>query len=113
MEIPLMERAFDLTETRILLRRMVSSGYVTIEQLNTPSPHWQENSKRFRLHYPKYQQHEYRNPLRDPAEGEVVEVTSPRDFTPVTGSTPANAPPLPLTLDQPELPPFDADSLDF
>ena len=91
-----MEPAFDLTETRILLRRMVSSGHVTLEQLDTPSPHWQENSKRFRLHYPKYQQHEYRNPLRDEP---VVEPTSPRDITPALGPTPAEAPPLPVTLE--------------
>lgn len=55
----------DLTETRLLLRRMVAKGYVTIEQLDHPSPSWAENAKRFRLHYPNYQQHEYRNPLRD------------------------------------------------
>lgn len=54
-----------LTETRLLLRRMVAKGYVTIEQLDHPSPGWAENAKRFRLHHPNYQQHEYRNPLRD------------------------------------------------
>lgn len=55
----------DLTETRLLLRRMVAKGYVTIEQLDHPSPGWAENAKRFRLHHPNYRQHEYRNPLRD------------------------------------------------
>jgi len=55
----------DLTETRLLLRRMVAKGYVTIEQLDHPSPGWAENAKRFRIHHPNYQQHEYRNPLRD------------------------------------------------
>lgn len=58
----------DLTETRLLLRRMVAKGYVTIEQLDHPSPGWAENAKRFRLHHPNYQQHEYRNPLRDDPE---------------------------------------------
>lgn len=55
----------DLTETRLLLRRMVAKGYITIEQLDHPSPGWAENAKRFRIHHPNYQQHEYRNPLRD------------------------------------------------
>jgi hypothetical protein len=55
----------DLTETRLLLRRMVAKGYVTIEQLDHPSPGWAENAKRFRIHHPNYEQHQYRNPLRD------------------------------------------------
>ncbi len=55
----------DLTATRLLLRRGVEAGHWTIKDLDTPSEAWAENAKRFRLHYPNYQQHEYRNPLRD------------------------------------------------
>lgn len=66
-----------LTETRLLLRRMVAKGYVTIEQLDHPSPGWAENAKRFRLHHPNYQQHEYRNPLRDDDQPTAAEPAAP------------------------------------
>lgn len=60
-----MNRLQDLTATRLLLRRGLDAGHWTIEDLDTPSEGWAENAKRFRLHHPNYQQHEYRNPLRD------------------------------------------------
>jgi len=86
-----------------ILRDGIDKGRWTLEDLDSPGPHTIANC----------QGAHYRNPLRDPPPVEAVQVSDPRDFTPNPGSTPANAPPLPLTLDQPELPPFDADSLDF
>jgi hypothetical protein len=84
-----MKKAFDLTETRILLRRMIASGYVTMEQLDQPSPGWVLNAKTFRLHYPKYTQAEYVNPLRTEDPEPTVQVSDPRDFIPEEGATPA------------------------
>lgn len=76
-----MKPAFDPTEVRLLLRRGVEAGYWTVEQLDRPSMGWQQNAKYFALHYPKYQQPQYRNLLRDePTPTERVEVVSPRDF---------------------------------
>ena len=89
-----MKKAFDVTEVRILLRRMVASGYLTVEDLDTPSSGWRENAKRFALHYPKYKQPEYRNLLRDPEPDPVVQVSDPRDFIPEEGATPAQKPDL-------------------
>ena len=60
-----MEKAFDITSVRLTLRQGIAKGYWTMEQLDHPSPGWAENAKRFRLHHPNYQQHEYRNPLRE------------------------------------------------
>ena len=60
-----MEKAFDITSVRLTLRQGIAKGYWTMHQLDQPSPGWAENAKRFRLHHPNYQQHEYRNPLRD------------------------------------------------
>lgn len=70
-----------------------------MEQLDEPSSGWKENAKSFRLHHPKYEQPVYRNPLRDPAPIEAVQVSDPRDITPASGATPAEAPPLPVTLE--------------
>ena len=99
-----MKPVYDLTETRLLLRRMVASGYITIEQLDTPSWGWRENAKRFALHHPKYKQPEYVNPLRTPDESPSVQPIDPRDLTP-THSGPDFSPrdsslSLPGTLDQ-------------
>ena len=107
-----MESLYSLAETRILLRRMVASGYVTIDQLDTPSPSWQANAKTFRLHFPRYPQPEYVNLLRSPELGETVQPSDPRDFTPASGPTPAVAPPLPITLEVND-PPFSEDNLPF
>ena len=104
-----MKKAFDLTEVRTLLRRMIASGYITLEDLDTPSMGWHENAKSFRLHHPKYQQHEYRNPLRDPEPDPVVSVSDPRDFTPAQGVTPTVNPPLPLAEPAEPLSPSDLD----
>ena len=60
-----MQKAFDMTSVRLTLRQGIAKGYWTMDQLDQPSPGWAENAKRFRRHHPNYQQHEYRNPLRD------------------------------------------------
>ena len=107
-----MESAYNLSETRILLRRMVNSGYVTIEQLDTPSPSWEENAKIFRLHFPKFPQRQYVNLLRDAIQDEAVQPSDPRDFIPSSGPTLAVTPPLPLTLEVTDQP-FNESSLPF
>ena len=96
-----MKPAFDITSVRLLLRQGIAKGHWTLEDLDTPSMGFQENAKLFRLHYPKYEQHEYRNPLRDPEQLEAVQVSDPRDFTPATGATPAQTLDLPLTPEDP------------
>ena len=96
-----MQRAFDFTSVRLLLRQGIAKGHWTLEDLDTPSMGFQENAKLFRLHYPKYEQYEYRNPLRDPEPLEAVQVSDPRDFTPSTGATPAQTLDLPLTPEDP------------
>ena len=119
-----MEPIQDLTATRLLLRRGIEAGHWTLEDLDTPSYGWRENAKRFRVHHPNYNQHQYRNPLRYPEQPETVQRSEPRDFTPPPGTTPANSPNLPVTLEQPPQPDgitlisndfahFDPDSLDF
>lgn len=76
-----MKKAFDPLEVRLLLRRGVEAGYWTVEQLDQPSVGWRMNAKSFALHYPKYQQPQYRNLLRDePTAIERVQVSDPRDF---------------------------------
>jgi hypothetical protein len=96
-----MKPAFDLTSVRLLLRQGIAKGHWTLEDLDTPSMGFQENAKQFRLHNPKYEQYEYRNPLRDPEPLEAVQLSDPRDFTPTTGATPAQALDLPLTTEDP------------
>lgn len=93
-----MQKAFDLTEVRRLLRRGVDSGRWTLEDLDTPSMGWQENAKTFRRHHPLYVQPTYANPLRNEEPIEAVQPTNPRDISPLTGPTPAHTQPLPLTL---------------
>jgi len=103
-----MQKAFDLTEVRLLLRRGINSGHWTLEDLDTPSMGWKENAERFRRDYPLYVQPTYRNPLRDDDVPASVQPTSPRDFSPPIGPTPAHTQPLPITLhdDPDDLPVF-------
>jgi len=76
-----MEKAFDITSVLLTLRKGIEKGYWTIEQLDHPSIGWEMNAKAFALRYPKYQQPQYRNLLRDePTPTERVQVTDPRDF---------------------------------
>jgi hypothetical protein len=88
-----MQKAFDFSYVRILLRRMIASGYVTLEQLDRPSLSWQNNAKTFRLHYPNYQQPTFRNLLSDQDPAEAVTISDPRDFTPTAEpfGTPADS----------------------
>ena len=86
-----MDHLQNLTTTRLLLRQGIEKGLWTLEDLDRPSMGWKENAERFRRHHPKYQQHEYRNPLRDetPESTERVEVVSPRDFGPAPNPKPS------------------------
>ena len=75
-----MKQAFDLATVRILLRRMVEKNYITLQDLDVPSPGWlitMEDAKRI----PGFTPRPYRNLLRDePTPTERVEIVSPRDF---------------------------------
>lgn len=79
-----MKQAFDPTSVRLTLRKGVEAGYWTVEDLDTPSMHWQENAKIFRRHNPNAPQPQYKNLLRseDPSQPPAarVEPVSPRDF---------------------------------
>jgi hypothetical protein len=73
---------------RKLLQRLVDSGRCQLEHFDYPTvAHCNPSS--------------YRNLLRDPEPEEAVAISDPRDFIPATGPTPAEAPVLPLTLEQP------------
>jgi len=102
------KQAFDHTEVRLLLRRMVEKGLVTVEQLDTPSLGYQqlvlEMSRHKVVELRSFPIPPYRNPLRDVPSEPAVEITSPRDFAPAhpsPGILPGH-PPLPLSgqLDQ-------------
>lgn len=73
---------------RKLLQRLVDSGRCQLEHFDYPTvTHCNPST--------------YRNLLRDPEPEEAVAISDPRDFIPATGPTPAEAPELPLTLEQP------------
>ena len=109
-----LNQAFDITSVRLTLRSMVNKGYLTLEDLDTPSSGWRENAERFRRHHPKYQQPVYVNPLREPEVAEAISLSDPRDFTPVTGQTPALEPLSPLSEPSDDhRPPSDAEPLPF
>lgn len=93
-----------LLDTTLLLqlRNGIEKGLWTLEDLDQPSPGWISNTRVDRRHFPNgYQGIEYRNPLRDPEPLEAVQISDPRDFTPTTGATPAQALDLPLTTEDP------------
>jgi hypothetical protein len=48
-----------------ILQRMIESGKLTIEDLDTPSDHWQENYDFAAKHYPEIKLTPWRNLLRD------------------------------------------------
>ena len=51
-----------------ILQRMIESGKLTIEDLDTPSDHWQENYDFAAKHYPEIKLTPWRNLLRDTAD---------------------------------------------
>ena len=109
-----MQRAFDFTSVRLLLRQGIAKGHWTLEDLDTPSMGFQENAKQFRRHYPKYEQPVYRNLLRDEEAAASVSLSDPRDFTPTAGQTPALEPPAPLSAPSDDhRPPQDEEPLPF
>ena len=65
---------------REILQRMIEAGKLTIEDLDTPSNHWQENYDFAAKHYPALELKPWRNLLRDIDKSEHVELTNPRDF---------------------------------
>ena len=98
-----MKRAFDPTAVRKILQRGIESGLWTLEDLDRPPPGYQllcdEMAQHKVLELRAFQVPPYINPLRAPAE--AVQVSDPRDFTPATGATPAQALDLPLTTEDP------------
>ena len=105
-----MKRAFDPTAVRKILRRGIESGLWTLEDLDRPPPGYQllcdEMAQHKVIELRSFKVPPYVNPLRDPEPLEAVQVSDPRDFTPATGATPAQALDLPLTPEDPinELP---------
>ena len=97
----------NLAMTRQQLLDGVAKGYWTLEQLDTPSPGFIENTRCDREHFPcGYEGVQHRNLLREAGVApEAVQVTSERDLPPMAhGVTPAEAD-GPLTLEQePETP---------
>ena len=88
-----MRQAFDMSKVRRTLRSMVQKGYLTVEDLDQPSPYTRDNFKQWHVRYV--------NPLRYGGDmGPVVEVQSPRALPySATGVTPAQRSDLPLTLE--------------
>ena len=98
-----MKPAFDPTAVRKILQRGIESGLWTLEDIDRPPPGYQllcdEMAKHRVLELRAFQVPPYVNPLRAPAE--EVQISDPRDFTPSTGATPAQALDLPLTPENP------------
>ena len=58
--------AFDVTSVRLKLRYMVEQNYVTIDQLDEPSPGFKMNTQVSLHHFPSgYQGVRHKNLLRD------------------------------------------------
>jgi len=58
--------AFDVTSVRLKLRYMVESNYVTIDQLDEPSPGFKSNMNVSLHHFPNgYRGVRHKNLLRD------------------------------------------------
>ena len=99
-----MQKAFDLTTIRMTLRKAVQAGHFTMEQLDTPSPGFVNNTNCDRRTFPGgYEGVEFRNLLRDdPTPVEAVQaIPDPKDFAEVLApaSTPTEAPKNPITLE--------------
>ena len=106
-----MKPAFDLTTIRLTLRKAVQSGRFTMEQLDTPSPGFVNNTACDRRTFPSgYEGVQFRNLLRDdPMPAEIVQaIPDPKDFAAVLppSNSPAEAEPLPITLETDGFCPF-------
>ena len=99
-----MKPAFDLTTIRLTLRKAVQAGRFTMEQLDTPSPGFVNNTACDRRTFPSgYEGVQFRNLLRDdPLPREAVQaMPDPKDFDVVlkTNDQPTEAPKNPITLE--------------
>ena len=106
-----MQKAFDLTTIRMTLRKAVQAGHFTMEMLDTPSPGFVNNTNCDRRTFAGgYEGVPFRNLLRDdPAPREAVQaMPDPKDFDVVlkTNNQPAEAEPLPITLETNDSCPF-------
>ena len=106
-----MKPAFDLTTIRLTLRKAVQAGRFTMEQLDTPSPGFVNNTACDRRTFPSgYEGVQFRNLLRDdPLPREAVQaMPDPKDFDVVlkTDTLPKEAEPLPITLETDGFCPF-------
>ena len=100
-----MNKLYDLASIRLTLMKAVQNGHFTVEQLDTPSPGFVTCTAVDREHFPGgYEGVQFRNLLReDPAPTPTVQAApDPKDFAEVLpkSNTPAQAPELPLTLEQ-------------
>ena len=68
---------------RDLLKKMVESGKIRLEDLDQESPHSAFNREIVEKHYPEIKLKPHRNLLRDPEPVETVQASAdPRDFDP-------------------------------
>ena len=68
---------------RDLLKNMVKSGKIRLEDLDQESPHSAFNREIVEKHYPEIKLKPHRNLLRDPEPVETVQASAdPRDFDP-------------------------------
>ena len=99
-----MKPAFDQTSIRLTLRKAVQDGRFTMEQLDTPSPGFVNNTACDRRTFPSgYEGVQFRNLLRDdPVPVEAVQATpDPKDFAAVLppSNPPTQSETLPITLE--------------
>ncbi len=80
-------RALDLSATQAILWRLVKSGKITIEDLDTPTEshrRLEKDARRNSALGPSFVPAlKIENLLREPNKAEAVELSSPRDFDPV------------------------------
>ena len=60
-----MQPLSDMASVMHTLRQGIEKGLWTLEDLDNPSMHWQENAKQYRINFPGKIPHPYRNLLRD------------------------------------------------
>ncbi len=99
-----MQRPFDLSAVQALLQRGITAGHWTLEQIDYPSPNYEQqliDARRSPYFTPNYEPPiPYANPLRKPNTGQVVQPIDPRDFDlaaatrPHEGQRDVDVPPL-------------------